>query len=204
MKRNFKKTLLYIFIPLILVLLGIWGYCETAGSDVYNYQGYVTALRETENGTVVTTISGDKLSEFTLKWYTREKFNGEKDTVEVGDFLKLSTVRGSDTAVKKFSAYDGYSMEGIIVHMDGLNSPFLLVSHPITKAYGLYSLIAAYDVSYPLTTGIQVKVYYQYPLNAGNVSLAADVIQPLSDIPEELTEEALSYIAQQGYTLTEK
>ena len=196
-----KKITLYGILPLLLILLAVWGYCETTGSDHYNYQGYIVAIRNTDEGTVLTTLSGEKMAEFTVKWYTRQKFSGDLESLQEGAHIKLSTTRYSDINIKKFSAYDGFSMEGKIVFMENLTSPFLLTTNKLTQAYELYSLISPQEINYPLQTGNQVKVYYQYPLNAGNVNVVADVIQPLSDIIQPLTDEEITYITEQGYTV---
>lgn len=201
---NMKKIAWLAILPLMLVLVLVWSYCETAGSDSYNYQGYIIAIRESEEGTVLTTINGDTKAEFTLKWYTRKNFQGELEELKEGVFIKLSTTRNSNTSIKKFSAYEGYSMEGRIVFMENLTAPFILTIDKALNYPMLYSLISAQDIAYPLQTGTQVKVYYQYPLNASTKTIVVDVIEPTSDILSELTQEEIAYIGRQGYTVASK
>jgi hypothetical protein len=202
--EKIKKIVIFGVLPLLVVLLAVWAFCETSGSDSYNYQGYIVAMRESDSGKVITTVSGDKKSEFTLKWFTKEKFSGELTELKEGAFIKLSTTRKSDTDIKKFSAFEGFSMEGKIVFMENLDSPFILTIDKKFNYYMLYSLIFAEDINYSLQTGTQVKVYYQYPLNASTKTFVADVIAPTTDVLSELTEEEIAYIGRQGYTVASK
>ena len=196
-----KKIVIFGILPLLVVLLAVWAYCETAGSDSYNYQGYIVAMRKSNEGTVLTTVNGDKKAEFTVKWYTRKKFSGELTELTEGAFIKLSTADDDSTNIKKFSAYNGFSMEGKIVFMENLSSPFILSEDNDYNYYMLYSLISAEDITYPLQTGTQVKVYYQYPINASTETIVVDVIEPTSDILSPLTEKEIAYIGRQGYTV---
>ena len=195
-----RKHIVYIVIGILLVLLAVWGICETAGSDSYNYQGYVLDTRVQKGNTIITTISGDQLAEFTVRWYTRQKFNGETAQIKKGDFIKLSTISSGSQNMKKFSIYDGYSKEGKLVYMEGLSSPFILTTNKLTKAFELYSLISAQDNPKPIGNGIPITIYYQYPLASANTSVVADVIQPTSDIPIALTQEEIAFITNAGYT----
>ncbi len=195
-----KKIVLFGILPLLIILLAVWGYCETAHSDSYDYQGYITAIRNTSDGTVITTISGETTSEFTLQRYTREKFNGELTSLQEGAHIKLSTTRHS-TNIKKFSAYTGFSLEGKIVFMDNLESPFLLTRDEVTQVYRLHCLITHYDVTLPLTSGSQVRIYYQYPIGINSPSVVVDVIEQTSDLLDLPTDEEIAYITERGYTL---
>ena len=204
MVDKLKKIVILGVLPLLIVLLAVWAFCETSGSDSYNYQGYIVAMRETDDGTVLTTINGDKKAEFTVKWYTRKKFNGELTALAEGAHIKLSTTGDDSTNIKKFSAYSGFSMEGKIVFMEDLSSPFILSEDNAYNYYMLYSLIPAEDTAYPLQTGTQVRIYYQYPLNASTKTIVVDVIEPTSDILSPLTEKEIAYIGRQGYTVASK
>ena len=195
-----RKHIAYTVIGILLVLLAVWGICETAGSDSYNYEGYVLDTRVQNGDTIITTISGDKLAEFTVKWYTRQKFNGETVEIQKGNFIKLSTISSGSQNMNKFSVYDGYSKEGKLVYMEGLSSPFILATNRLTKAFELYSLISAQDNPKPIGNGIPITIYYQYPLSAVTTSVVADVIKPTSDIPIPLTQEEIDFITNAGYT----
>jgi len=199
--EKFKKIITFGLLPLLIVLLAVWAFSQSSDFDSYSYQGYVTAIRETENGTVITTVSGDKTAEFNLKWYTREKFSGELTELKEGAFIKLSTTQNSDTNIKRFSAYEGFSMEGKIVFMENSDSPFILTIDKDINYYMLYSLIPAQDIAYPLQTGTQVKVYYQYPLNASTKTFVVDAIEPTTDVLSVMTEKEIGFIGRQGYTV---
>ena len=203
MMEKCKKIITFAVLPLLVILLAVWAFCETSGSDSYNYQGYVVAMRESENGTVLTTINADGVSEFTLKWYTRKHFNGELKALQENACIKLTTTKNSDTSIKKLSAYEGYAMEGKIVFMEGLASPFILSEDNDYNYYMLYSLISAQDITHPLQTGTQVKVYYQYPINASTKTIVVDVIAPTTDALSAPTEKEIAYIGRQGYTVAD-
>lgn len=201
---NKKKLLWLAILPLMLVIIAVWGYFETAGSDSYNYQGYIVAMRQSNDGTVLTTVNEEGRAEFTVKWYTRKKFSGELTELTEGAFIKLSTTDDDSANIKKFSAYNGFSLEGKIVFMENLDSPFILTFDKAINYNMLYSLISAQNIAYPLQTGTQVKVYYQYPLNASTKTIVVDVIEPTSDILNPLTEKEIAYIDRQGYTVASK
>lgn len=194
--KKLSKNWGWIAAVLLLVALAVWAFSETAGSESYNYQGYVIDIQ----GNTITTLSGDMESKFTVKWYTKKKFNGELTEISVGDCIKLST-RGNSGSIQKFSVYEGFSMEGKIVFMENHDNPFILTINKSFNYYMLYSLISAQDITYPLQTGTQVKIYYQYPLNASTKAIVVDVIEPTTDILWELTEDEIAYIGRQGYTI---
>lgn len=194
-----KKIVTFGVLPLLILLLAVWAFCETSGSDSYNYQGYIVAMRESNDGTVLTTVNQDGKAEFTVKWYTRKKFSGELTALAEGAHIKLNTTHDDSTNIKKFSAYSGFSMEGKIVFMENLSSPFILSEDNAYNYYMLYSLIPAEDIARPLQTGTQVKVYYQYPLNASTKTIVVDVIETTSDVLSSLTEKEIAYIGRQGY-----
>ena len=198
--EKFKK-----FIPLLILVIAalgllIWACLQTEGSENYNYEGYIIGIRESEEGTVLTPLSGNTQSEFVVKRNTKEKFNGEVKELRVGDCILLTTKKNSDRDIQRFSVYSGFSMEGKIVNVEGQDTPFLLT--PYYASYRLYSLIPAQElVSFP-ETGTTVKIYYQYPINAATVSIVADIIQPTSNIVSPLTDAESSYMVNQGYTVS--
>ena len=186
----------WIAAVLLLAALAVWAFSETKGSDSYNYQGYVIDIQ----GNIITTLSGDTESQFAVKWYTKKTFNEDKTEISVGDCIKLSTL-GSNGNIQKFSVYEGFSMEGKIVFMENQETPFILTVDKSFNYYMLYSLISAQDITYPLQTGTQVKIYYQYPLNASSKTVVADVVTPTTDLLWDLTEDEIAYIGRQGYTI---
>lgn len=196
-----KHKWIYLVLLFVAALLVIWGLSETAGSDNYNYHGYVVAVETVDGDTVITTISGNSLSAFKVKWYTRQRFEGNITALKEGNFIRLSTTTGSEVNLKKFSAYEGFSMEGKLVYLNEVDGPFFLTSNENNSAFRLYSLISAQESTTFAKNGSAVKVYYQYPLTGANVTVVVDVIEPISDIIEEFTEAEIGYIATRGYTV---
>lgn len=201
--ERLKKIIILGVLPLLVVLLAVWAFCETSGTDSYNYQGYIIAIRQSEGGTVLTTINGNQKAEFTVKWYTKKQFNGELTDLAEGAFIKLNTTDENSTNIKNFSACNGFSMTGKIVFLENSSTPFILSTDNNYNYYMLYSLISAQDIAYPLQTGTQVKLYYQYPINASTKTIVVDVIETTSDLLSPLTEEEIAYIGRQGYTVAE-
>ena len=199
-----KKIITFGVLPLLVVLLAVWAFIATAGSGEYSYQGYIVAMRESDDGTVITTLSGDKESEFIVRRNTKKIFSGDLKELKVGAFIKLSTTRNSDTKLKRFSAYEGFSMEGKIVYLEGQETPFILTTDPKLNYQMLYSLISSQDIKYTFQTGTQVKAYYQYPLNASTKTVVVDVIQTTTDILSPLTEEEITFIGRMGYKVATK
>ena len=202
-----EKTKKYILVGILLlafVLLGVWAFSNTAGSEDYAYQGYIIAMRKSDKDTVITTLFGDKKSEFTITNSTKEIFNGELKELKTGAFIRLDTTRGSDTKVKRFTAYDAYHMDGKIVFMENQETPFILTFDQSLNYYMLYSLISSQDIDYGLQTGTQVRVFYQYPLNISSTAVVVDVIETTTDVLSEPTEKEISYIQRQGYKVEGK
>ena len=198
--EKFKKFIPLLILVVVALILLVWACLETAGSESYNYEGYIIDIRETDEGTVLTTLSGNTQSEFVVKRSTKEKYNGEVNELRVGDCIKLSTTKRSDRDIQKFSAYSGFAMEGKIVNVVGQDTPLLLT--PYYASYRLYSLIPAQDLAAFPQTGTTVKIYYQYPINAATVSIVVDIVLPTSDTVSPLTEAEASYISGQGYTVS--
>ncbi len=96
-----KKIWICVGVFLLLLII-TWGICETAGSDYYNYKGYVVDVIEENGDTILVTVSGNVESRFSLKWYSREKFKKDTKNIEIGDLVMLSTTHFSDTNIKKF------------------------------------------------------------------------------------------------------
>ena len=199
-----KKYILVGVLLVALALIAVWAFSNTAGSEDYAYQGYIIAMRQSGKDTIITTILGDKKTEFTIKKSTKEIFNGDLKEMKVGAFIRLDTARGSETNVKRFTAYEAFSMEGKIIFMENQESPFLLTIDKTLNYYMLYSLISSQDIPYSLQTGTQVRVYYQYPLNISTTTVVVDVIETTTDVLSEPTEKEISYIGRQGYKVAGK
>ena len=112
-----KRILIGLGIVLTLLLI-TWGICETAGSNHYNYKGYVVDIVEENGDTVIVALSGNVESRFTLKWYSREKHKKDTKDIEIGDLVMLSTMQYSNANIKKISVDYGYSTEGKLVYVN--------------------------------------------------------------------------------------
>lgn len=197
-----KKALIGVG-TLLLLLLITWGICETAGSDHYNYKGYVIDIVEENGDTVIVTLSGNVESRFALKWYTREKYKKETKDIEIGDCVMLTTTQHSNTNIKKISVDYGYSVEGKIFYVETLpDRPFLLINEPLYGTH-LFSLIASDESMLDgLQTGDRVRVYYDGPLAAGAVTVQVNGGVYLSEGSiEDFSDAEIDFISQNGYNV---
>ena len=198
--KKFKK-----FIPLLILIVAalsilVWGCLETEGTESYNYEGYIIDIQETKEGTVLTTQNGNIQSEFVVKRNTKEKYNGEVTQLRVGDCIKLNTTKRSDRDIAEFSVYSGFNMTGKIFYTEGSDAPYLIT--PQYSYYRIFALILAKDsISVP-QAGTEVKVYFQYPMNAATVNLVVDIIAPTSENATSLSQEEIEYLTDKGYLLT--
>ncbi|MBQ8848969.1 MAG: hypothetical protein IJ011_01390 [Clostridia bacterium] len=204
MKKS-KKILICVGVFLLLLLI-TWGICETAGSDYYNYQGYVLDMKEDNNGnTVIVTLCGNKESNFTLKWYSRVKLAEDKKNFAVGDLVKLSTTRFSDTNIKKIFVDYGYSTEGKLVYVkEFTDRPYILATDPKTNIMYFFDFNIDNDIQNfeGIKTGDTVRIYHQYPISNNTISALGNAVKLISDSSTNgLTEEELKFIEEKGYTL---
>ena len=199
-----KKILIGVGVFLLLLLI-TWGICETAGSNYYNYKGYVIDIVEENGDTVIVTLSGNVESRFTLKWYSREKYKKETKDIQVGDCVKLTTTQYSNTNIKKISVDNGYSVEGRIFYVETLpDRPFLFINEPLYGTH-LFDLIP-YDVNLfdNLETGDRVRVYYEYPFAAGAVTVQVNGLVFISEGSiEDFSDAEKNFITDSGYKIKE-
>lgn len=201
-----KDKILWIFGAVFLICLIAWGICDTViGSNYYNYAGYVLEIKENEkNQTVITTVSGDKISEFVLKWHSRKRFEKEEREITVGDYVMLSTTRFSDTDVKKMSIDDGYSTEGKLIYVNEADAPLVLA---VNSSTGLKYLVSIdyhtyYNNAVNGATGNKVRIYHAYPIHEQSVSVLSNAYSIISE-DSELTIEEIAFIESKGYTVKE-
>lgn len=202
--KTSKKIMIGVGVFLLLLLI-TWGICETAGSDYYNYKGYVVDVVEENGDTVIVTLSGNVESRFTLKWYSREKYKKDTNDVEIGDLVRLTTTQYSNTNIKKISVDYGYSVEGKIFYVETLpDRPFLFINEPLYGTH-LFDLIPPDENMFDgLKTGDRVRVYYEYPFAAGTVTVQVNGLVFISEgTIEDFTDAEKNFIANSGYEIKE-
>ena len=184
---------------LVVIVTLTWLVCETAGSDYYNYKGYVVDISEEDGETVIVTLRGNTESRFTLKWYTRKKYEKDEKSIEIGDMIKLSTTHYSDTNIKKLSVDYGKSLEGKIFCIESPvipERPFLFVNDPLYGTH-IFELFTFDDHLFDgMNTGDVVRVYYH--------SSQMDAAVKISDgAYEDFTDAEKAFIAERGYVIKE-
>lgn len=199
-----KKILIGVGAVFLLLLITLF-ICETAGSDYYNYRGYVTDIAEENGDTVITTILGNTESRFALKWYSRDKYKKENKDIEVGDYVMLSTTHYSNTNIKKISVDHGYSTEGKLVWIKEFSDrPFILATDPTTKLAYFFDFNIDNDASNfeGLKTGDLVRIYHQYPISSNAIAVIGGGVKLISDSSNGgLTEEDITFVESKGYTV---
>ena len=204
--KTSKKIWICLGVFLLLLLI-TWGICETAGSDYYNYKGYVVDVIEENDNTVLVTVSGNVESRFSLKWYSREKYKKDTKNIEIGDLVMLSTTHFSDTNIKKISVDYGYSTEGKLVYINELpDTPFILATEPTTNMKYLISIVPSDTNLFDgVEMGEAIRIYHTYPINAQTITILSDAQAFTSnDTSKGLTEEEVKFIEEKGYTVKSK
>ena len=204
--KTIKKIMIGVGVFLLLLLI-TWGICETAGSDYYNYKGYVVDVIEENGDTILVTVSGNVESRFSLKWYSREKYKKDTKDIEIGDLVMLSTTHFNDTNIKKISVDYGYSTEGKLVYINELpDTPFILATDPTTNMKYLISIVPSDTNLFDgVEMGEAIRIYHTYPINAQTITVLSDAQAfTFSDTNEGLTEEEVKFIEEKGYTVKSK
>ena len=173
--KTSKKIMIGIGVFLLLLLI-TWGVCETAGSEYYNYKGYVVDIVDENSDTIIVTLSGNVESRFTLKWYSREKYKKDNKDIEIGDLVMLSTTHFSDTNIKKISVDYGYSTEGKLVYINELpDTPFVLATDSTTKMKYLISIVPSDTNLFDgVEMGEAIRIYHTYPITAQTITVLSD------------------------------
>ena len=203
--KTIKKIMIGVGAFLLLLLI-TWGICETAGSDYYNYKGYVVDIVEENGDTVIVTLSGNVESRFTLKWYSREKYKKETKDIEIGDLVMLSTTQYSNANIKKISTDYGYSTEGKLVYINELpDTPFILAVEPTTQMKYLISIVPTdTDLFDVVKIGETIRIYHTYPITAQTITILSDAqAYSMGNGGAGLTVEDKAFIEAKGYTVKE-
>ena len=203
--KTIKKIMIGVGAFLLLLLI-TWGICETAGSDYYNYKGYVIDIVEENGDTVIVTLSGNVESRFTLKWYSREKYKKETKDIVIGDLVMLSTTQYSNANIKKISIDYGYSTEGKLVYINELpDTPFILAVEPTTQMKYLISIVPTdTDLFDGVKMGETIRIYHTYPITAQTITILSDAqAYSMGNGGADLTVEDKAFIEAKGYTVKE-
>lgn len=196
--KVFKRTMIGCAVLVVIVTL-TWLVCETAGSDYYNYKGYVVDISEEDGETVIVTLCGNTESRFTLKRYTRKKYEKDEKSIEIGDMIKLSTTHYSDTNIKKLSVDYGKTLEGKIFCIESPvipERPFLFVNDPLYGTHIFEMFTFDEHLFEGMDTGDVVRVYYK--------SSQMDAAVKISDgAYEDFTDAEKAFIAERGYVIKE-
>ena len=200
--KKFKKFLPLLILVLAAAVILVWSCLKTEEDTgiAYEHEGYIMGIHNTSEGTLLTLQNGNTKSEFLMTAATDETFNGEITQLQEGNYIKLNTTKNSDRNIKEFSAYSAFNMAGKIFYADNGDGPYLLI--PAYGSYRVFALIPAQDSITVPQTGTEVKVYYQYPMNASTVNLVVDIIAPTSDAVTSLTEDEVDYITDKGYLIS--
>ena len=199
-----KKTLLSICAALVVIITVIYLVNSFAGSDYYNYKGYVTDVYENAKGeTEIIALSGDVESHFVIKPYTKISAPAE-NPVAVGDLIMLTTTRSSDENIKKMKIQPGYSTSGKIFYVEEIDSPFILTVSAKTGARYIASLVYSGDIVLPDITGSGdvIKVFHSTPLTESTLTLPIDaVILVENGSADDITAEDIEFIKSKGYNV---
>lgn len=201
-----KKTLLSVCAAIVIIIIAIYLF-NSAGSDYYNYKGYVTDIYENAKGeTEIVALSGDVESHFVIKPYTKISAPAE-NPVAVGDLIMLTTTRSSDENIKKMKVQSGYSTSGRIFYVEEIDSPFILTVSAETGARYIASLVYSGDIVLPDITGSGdvIKVYHSTPLTESTVTLSVDAVVLVENGSiDDITAEDIEFIKSKGYTVRTK
>ena len=201
-----KKTLLSVCSAIVIIIIAIYLF-NSAGSDYYNYKGYVTDVYENAKGeTEIIALSGDVESHFVIKPYTKISAPAE-NPVAVGDLIMLTTTRSSDENIKKMKVQPGYSTSGKIFYVEEIDSPFILSVSAETGARYIANLVYSGDIVLPDISGSGdvIKVFHSTPLTESTVTLSVDaVILVENGSIDDITAEDIEFIKSKGYTVKTK
>ncbi len=201
--KVFKQVMIGCAV-LVVIFTFTWCICELERNNYYNYKGYVVDVVEENGDTVIITLCGNEESRFTLKWYSRKKYEKDSKSIEIGDAIKLSTTHYSDTNIKKLSVKHGYSLEGKVFYIatDLPERPFLFVNDPLYGTYTFEMFTYNEHLFDGLDTGDVVRVYYEFPFPKSVISAQVDGAVKIADGElDDFSDAEKNYIAEIGYTI---
>ena len=208
-----KSKILLVFSIVFMLLSIAWCIYDASEPNFYNYEGYIVSIEQNDKKqTVITTISGDKTSEFVLKWYSRKQYEKDVREIAVGDLIKLSTTQQNPTNIKKISVNAGYSTTGKLIYVNELpDTPFILAVHPSLKTYLLVRILYSNQTvflgsKFDGKTGEEICIYHEIPHTAiydQITVIATDAYEKTGNVYLKFTEDEISFIESFGYTVKE-
>ncbi len=196
------KKIILVVLAVITVLVSVTS-CTDSDDGNYEYKGFVTEVYKNAKGeTVIATISDDIESEFIIGSNTK-MIAPAGVSVDVGDYVMLTTMRRSDEYIGKIKVSPGQSTTGRLVYVEGEESPFVLTA---PKEDGMRLLVRLIDNkgTLPGVSGIGdvIKVFHssQIVLTAPVADVEA-LIFIENGTSADFTEEDVAFIESQGYVL---
>jgi hypothetical protein len=196
------KRIISVLLAVIAVVLCSSGCkADDAGDGGYEYRGFVIEAYENAKGeTVIVCISDDVESEYVIKSNTKISAPA-KLPIDVGDYVMLSTMSRSDSAVEKIKVSPGYATMGRLVYLEGEETPFVLTE---ANKSGPRLLIRLSDErgTLPGASGIGdvIKVFHSQPISAEELTVMVEAMQFLENgRRESLTAEDVAFIESKGY-----
>ncbi len=208
MKKS--KIFLYISLAVFVLTLAALGIYAISGSEYYNYEGHIVDIREENGNTVITTLNGNKRSDFTIKWYTKKKMETSNNKLEIGDFVRLTTTHFSNINIKKIRVSDGYIHEGKLVYFNEADGAFLLYELPETQTKHLFHLVSFENRAINGNLGEKIRVYRSFglpdivPPSSEDLSLLVNCTEKIADADTPAFDESeLALISSFQYTIKE-
>jgi hypothetical protein len=172
------KRIISVLLAVIAVVLCLSGCkADDAGDGGYEYRGFVIEAYENAKGeTVIVCISDDVESEYVIKSNTKIAAPA-KLPIDVGDYVMLSTMSRSDSAVEKIKVSPGYATVGRLVYLEGEETPFVLTE---ANKSGPRLLIRLSDErgTLPGASGIGdvIKVFHSQPISAEELTVTVEAM----------------------------
>lgn len=198
------KRIISALLAALAIILSVSG-CSAGNSDDgnYDYRGFVIESYENAKGeTVIVCISDDVESEYVIKSNTK-MIAPAKLPINVGDYVMLTTMSRSDSAVEKIKVSPAYSTTGRLVYLEGEESPFVL-TEPDNDGARLLVRLTDERGTLPGVSGIGdvIKIFHSTQIEATAPLAAVEAMQFFENgTRDDLTAEDIAFIESQGYAL---